>query len=67
MENLLTQMYNADFPERGYDDKSEMSQEDLQFLASVKGSTQLVDGHYCIGLPLKDKEVKMPDNRSLAE
>lgn len=28
----------------------------------MKGSTQLVDGHYCIGLPLKDK-----DNRSLDE
>lgn len=67
VENLLTQLYNADFPERGYDDKSEMSQEDHQFLDSVKESTQLVDGHYCIGLPLKDKEIKMPDNRSLAE
>ena len=67
VEKLLTQLYDADFPERRYDDKTEMSQEDCQFLDSVKGSTQLVDRHYCIGLPLKDKEIKMPDNRSLAK
>lgn len=67
VENLLTQLYNADFPERRYEDKSEMSQEDHQFLDSVERSVYLVDGHYCIGLPLKDKVIKMPNNRSLAE
>lgn len=67
VETLLTQMYNADFPERRYDDKTEMSQEDLQFLDSVKNSIQLTDSHYCIGLPLKVKSIQMPDNRSIAE
>lgn len=67
IEELLIQQYNADFPEQRYDDKTEMSHEDLQFLCSVKESTQLIDGHYCIGLPLKDKETKMPSNKSVAE
>lgn len=67
VENLFTQLYNADFPERGYDDKAELSHEDHQFLESVKRTTQLVNGHYCIGLPLKNKDIKMPDNRRLAE
>ncbi|KAM8861775.1 uncharacterized protein ACB058_008484 isoform 2-T2 [Synchiropus picturatus] len=67
VETLLTQLYNADFPEKEYNDKSEMSREDHQFLDSVKKSTQFINGHYCIGLPLKNKEIKMPDNRSLAE
>lgn len=44
-----------------------MSQEDLQFLESVSTSTQKVDGHYCIALPLKDKDLRMPDNKCLAE
>lgn len=44
-----------------------MSQEDLQFMDSVSQSTKLVKGHYCIGLPLKNKELKMPNNRVVAE
>lgn len=56
VENMLTQVYNANFPERRYDDETEMSKEDCQFLDSVKRSTQLViDNHYSINLPLKDK------------
>lgn len=44
-----------------------MSGEDFQFLNSVKNSVQLNDSHYCIGLPLKVKGIKMPNNRSVAE
>lgn len=67
VENLFAQLYNANFPRRGHDDKAEMSQEDCQFLDSGKRSAPLVDGHYCIGLPLTDKDVRMPDNRHQAE
>lgn len=39
-----------------------------KFLDSVKRSTQLViDNHYCIKLPLKDKDMEMPENISAAE
>ena len=67
IEQLLVQQYNTDFPERHYDDKDEMSQEDKQFMLSVQETTTLVDGHYCVGLPLRDKEAKMPNSRCVAE
>lgn len=44
-----------------------MSREDLQFMESVTQSAKMVEGHYCIGLPLKNNKVCMPNNCSLAE
>ncbi len=42
--------------------KLEMSIEDRQFMESVSQSIKLVDGHYCIDLPLKKKDVAFPNN-----
>lgn len=67
IEQLLVQQYNTDFPERHYDDKEEMSQEDKQFMLSVEKTIKFVDGHYCIGLPLRNEEAKLPNNRCVAE
>lgn len=67
IETLLVEQFNADFPERKYSDKNEMSQEDLKFMQSVEQSVQYKDGHYCIGLPFKKDPVKMPNNRCIAE
>lgn len=67
VEQLLIQQYNTDFPERLYDDKDEMSQEDKLFMESVQKSTKFIDGHYSVGLPLRDLDVKMPNNRCIAE
>lgn len=67
VERLLVQQYNADFPERQYEDKEEMSQEDKRFMQSVQKTTKYMDGHYCVGLPLRNESVKMPNNRCLAE
>ncbi|KAJ8416516.1 hypothetical protein AAFF_G00358040 [Aldrovandia affinis] len=44
-----------------------MSKEDQLFMDRVSYSAKLVNGHYSIGLPLKNKAVKMPNNRALAE
>ena len=30
-------------------------------------TVELVDGHYVVGLPLKDKSITMPNNRKVAE
>ncbi len=35
IEDLLVKQFNMDFPERRYEDNSEMSQEDRQFMMSV--------------------------------
>ena len=67
IEEMLRQQYNADFPERGCEEKEEMSQEDHKFMSLVSSSARLLDGHYCVRLPLKDEAVKMPNNRCIAE
>ncbi|KAL0153188.1 hypothetical protein M9458_051515 [Cirrhinus mrigala] len=67
IEHLLVQQYNTDFAERCSEDKPEMSQDDHQFMRFVEKSTQLVDGCYCIGLPMKTETAKMPNNHSVAE
>ncbi|KAJ8367292.1 hypothetical protein AAFF_G00323530 [Aldrovandia affinis] len=67
IEELLIQQYNTDFPERSYEDRTEMSREDHQFMRSVSKSAELVDGHYCIGLPLRSETANMPNNRCVAE
>ena len=63
IEELLRQQYNADFPERDFEEKEELSQEDHKFMTLVESSAKLEDGHYCISLPLKDETRKMPNNR----
>lgn len=40
IEDLLIKQFNLDFPEHRYEDNSEISQEDRQFLMSVIKSTQ---------------------------
>ncbi|KAL7871964.1 hypothetical protein SRHO_G00069470 [Serrasalmus rhombeus] len=67
IEELLTQHFNSDFSERSCEDRTEMSQDDRQFMKEVEQSCQFIDGHYCISLPFKNRSVKMPTNRSHAE
>lgn len=67
VEKLLVQQYNTDFPERNYDDKEELSQEDKQFMQSVLKTATLENGHYSIGLPLRNVKLQMPNNRCVAE
>ena len=66
VEQLLVQQFNQDFPERGCDEKQEMSHEDKQFMDSVTASAYHADGHHYIGLPKKNPAVIMPNNRSAA-
>ncbi|KAI3375559.1 hypothetical protein L3Q82_003887 [Scortum barcoo] len=65
VENLLVQQFNYDFPEKASEEKYEMSREDIQFMDSVNETVKKVDGHYSIGLPLRNKAVKMPNNYSV--
>lgn len=67
IEKLLVQQYNTDFPERNYDDREEMSCEDKQFMQSVQKTTVFENGHYSIGLPLRNEKLQMPNNRCVAE
>lgn len=62
VDELWSQQFRIDFPEGNCDDQLEMSREDLQFLDMVSQSGRLVNGHYRIGLPLRNKDIKMPNN-----
>ena len=66
-EELWAQQFKYDFPEDAQGEQLELSKEDQLFMDRVSESAKLVDGHYSIGLPLKNKEVKMPNNRAVAE
>lgn len=65
VENLLVQQLNYDFPQKASEEKHEMSREDIQCMDSVANTVKRVDGHYSIGVPLRNKDVKMPNNYSV--
>ena len=44
-----------------------MSQEDPKFMQVLDNSTRIIDGHYEIPLPLRDDNVRFPNNRLQAE
>ena len=67
IKELLKQQVKLDFPEHQHKERLEMSREDHKFMESVSNSVKLVDGHYSIGLPLKEKGLDFPNNRRVAE
>lgn len=64
---LLVNQYNHDFPEREYEEKSEMSAEDRRFMEIVSSSITLKDHHYYLPLPFRNKDVVLPNNRDMAK
>ncbi|XP_034530056.1 uncharacterized protein LOC117805434 [Notolabrus celidotus] len=67
LDELWEQQTKTDFPECAQDEQLGLSREDRHFMESVSESARLVDGHYSIGLPLKQGDLKMPNNRKVAE
>lgn len=67
LEELWHQQFKMDFPDAGQSEDIEMSKEDHQFINMVSQSSQLKDGYYSICLPLRNKSICKPNNRSLAE
>ena len=67
LNDLMIQQFNYDFPEKGYEEKAEMSIEDKRFMQIMSNSTTMKDGHYQIDLPFKQNDIAMPNNRHLAE
>ena len=73
-KQMLQKIYLHEFTEPQLKDdislsgfKSGISIEDQKFLKVMKENTVLVNGHYQIPLPLKDPDVKFPNNRKQAE
>ena len=58
----------TDLEDAPYSDGLSMSRDDLKFMNIVEDSVvQCADGHYQVSLPLRNRNVKMPVNRSQAE
>ncbi|XP_077978758.1 uncharacterized protein LOC144434177 [Glandiceps talaboti] len=66
LDHMVRGAINLDFPECTIDDKRERSQEDKQFTKMVKETTNFIDGHYQIGLPFRNKDMKLPNNEGQA-
>lgn len=63
LEELWEQQTQDDFPECVQDEQFGLSKDDHHFMSSVTKSVALVDGHYNIGLLLRQADVKMPNNK----
>lgn len=66
-EELWQQQFRAEFQECSSDEQPGQSREDQRFMALVRDSAKLVDGHYQVALPLKKGCVNMPNNKKGAE
>ena len=59
VEDQIVKLFNYDLSERLSEDKPEKSYEDVDVMEK---SAELVEGHYELCLPLRNRSVKMPDN-----
>lgn len=67
LDELWTQQFKTDFPESSQDEQPGLSREDRRFLEMADKTVKLVDGHYSVALPLRDRKFSMPNNRKIAE
>ncbi|XP_071832390.1 uncharacterized protein [Apostichopus japonicus] len=67
LEQQLQSFINMDFTERLSDQKIAMSVEDKRFMTMMEESVTKVHGHYETVLPLRDRAVKMPNNKVQAD
>ncbi|KAK7926338.1 hypothetical protein WMY93_008648 [Mugilogobius chulae] len=67
LETILRQQYSHDFPEKEYEERPQMSVEDTKFMNMMSQEATLKDNHYYLPLPLRSKDIVMPNNYHLAE
>ena len=67
LEKLYRQSLDYDFPKKAAEDKREWSWEDRRFVKIMNESCILINGHYQVDLPLRDPELKLPNNKKMAE
>ena len=73
MRAMLKKIYKGEFTEEQakfsniiVEPLGEISHDDQQFLKLMDQETIKIDGHYVVPLPLKSKDVNLPNNRVLA-
>lgn len=67
LEELFVRQYNQDFVEQHCDEHTEMSVEDKQFMDIMSASAVLKDEHYYLKLPFRKSDVRMPNNKQVAQ
>ncbi|XP_026039874.1 uncharacterized protein LOC112431628 [Maylandia zebra] len=67
LDKLWKQQFKMDFPESSNDEQMGLSKEDLKFLELASKMVTLGDWHYSIALPLKDRDIRMPDNCAIEQ
>ena len=64
LQKMADDFYNHAITGSITDETTEMSQQERLFLQNVEEHVQLKDGHYEIPLPLEDRQVPVPNNRT---
>ncbi len=67
LDDLWQQQFKSDFPESNIDEQPAMSREDQRFVEFVSSSAKQVEGHYQIGLPLRNIDIRLPNNKRVVE
>lgn len=67
LDELWNKQFKTDFPENSQDEQPGLLREDCRFLEMANETVKLVEGHYNVALPLRDRKVSMPNNRKIAE
>lgn len=65
LDELWQQQFKNDFPESTMDEMPALSRDYQWFLEKVTNTVKHVDGQYQISLPLKQMNIKMPNNRKM--
>ena len=63
LSEQLKRYFSYDFSESLVDGKKMMSVEDKKALSVFEDSVQLIEGHYQISIPWKNKNPNLPNNR----
>ena len=67
LKRLMVNQYNYDFNERIVKDKPEKSREDQRFMQLVSSTVRRSNERYEIGLPFRDRAVRLPNNKVQAK
>ena len=64
--NSIQQMFDLDFVAGIHDEETGLSVEDRKFLDVMKTHSKFYEGHFELPLPLKNEDIKVPNNYSQA-
>lgn len=66
VQEQIDRLWKTDFPEYSSDNSTGMSQEDRRALSIMERTIEKDGGHYKLGLPWRDKDLCLPNNRPMA-